>query len=184
MENKERFISAFNEFIKRPGKEKLLEYIENTDFFTAPASTRYHCSYQGGLVEHSLNVFKNIQKHTDKYSIETLAIVSLLHDLCKADFYAVDYKNVKQPSGAWAKEPYYTINDKLPIGNHGDKSVFIVQRFIQLTAEEIAAIRYHMGAFQEGDAINLSKVYEKYPLALLLHSADMEASYFDERGNV
>ena len=181
MENKEVFIGIFNDVVKRQGKDKLLEYIEKTDFFTAPASTKYHGAYVGGLLEHSLNVFRSMQKHKEEYSLETLAIVSLLHDLCKADFYAVDYKNVKQPDGSWDKEPYYTVNDRLPIGNHGDKSVFIIQRFIPLSAEEVAAIRYHMGAYQEGDMKVLSKVYEKYPLALLLHTADMEATYFDEK---
>ena len=189
MENKEKFIGIFNDVIKRAGADKLLEYIEKTDFFTAPASTKYHGAYAGGLVEHSLNVFDRMQnKRTQldgaKYSFETLAIVSLLHDLCKADYYTTDYRNVKQPDGSWEKEPYYTVNDKLPIGSHGDKSVFIIQRFIPLSAEEVAAIRYHMGAYQEGDIKNLSKVYEKYPLALLLHLADMEATYFDEKRNV
>ena len=179
MESKEQFV-AFFELIKRPGKEGLLEYIEKTDFFTAPASTKYHGSYSGGLLEHSINVFKRMQKHK-QYPLETLAIVSLLHDLCKADFYTVDYRNVKQPNGTWTKVPYYAIDDKLPIGNHGDKSVFIIQRFISLTAEEIAAIRYHMGAFQEGDLKSISNVFEKYPLALLLHIADMKATYLDEK---
>lgn len=179
MESKEQFLATF-ELIKRPGKEKLLEYIEKTDFFVAPASTRFHGAYPLGLVEHTLNVFKRMQKHK-QYSLETLAIVSLFHDVCKADFYTVDFKNVKQPNGTWTKEPYYTVNDKLPIGNHGDKSVFIVSRFIQLSAEEIAAIRYHMGAFQEGDIKNIGNVFEKYPLAMYLHIADMEATYLDEK---
>lgn len=183
MESNEMFFGIFNDVVKRGGKEKLLEYIEKTDFFTAPASTKYHGSYMGGLAEHSLNVFNRMLKHKEKYSLETLAIVSLLHDLCKADYYAVDYKNVKQSDGTWEKEPYYTVNDKLPIGTHGDKSVFIIQRFMPLSAEEVAAIRYHMGAFQEGDAKNISKVFEKYPLALMLHIADMEATYFDEKRN-
>lgn len=179
MESKEQFKAIFD-LIKRPGKENLWEYIEKTDFFSAPASTKYHGSYPGGLVEHSINVFNRMKKH-QQYTVETLAIVSLLHDLCKADFYTVDYRNVKKPNGTWTKEPYYTVNDKLPIGNHGDKSVFIIQRFMFLVEEEIAAIRYHMGAFQEGDIKNISNVYEKYPLALLLHIADMEATYLDEK---
>lgn len=183
MENNEQFIGIFNDMVKRPGKDKLLEYIEKTDFFTAPASTKYHGAYVGGLAEHSLNVFKRMVKHKETYSFETLAIVSLLHDLCKADFYTVDYKNVKQSDGTWEKEPYYTVSDRLPIGNHGDKSVFIIQRFMPLAAEEVAAIRYHMGAFQEGDIKNISNVFEKYPLALLLHIADLEATYLDEKRN-
>ena len=178
MESKEQFKAIF-ELIKRPGKERLLEYIENTDFFEAPASTKFHGAYEGGLVEHSINVFNRMKKH-QQHSLETLAIVSLLHDLCKADFYTVDYKNVKQPNGTWTKAPYYAVKDQLPIGNHGDKSVFIVLGFIQLSPEEIAAIRYHMGAFQEGDKNNLGNVYEKYPLAMLLHTADMEATHLDE----
>lgn len=179
MESKEQFIVLFN-VIKRNGKDRLLEYIESTDFFTAPASTRFHGSYEGGLVEHSLNVFNRMKKH-QQYPLETLAIVSLLHDLCKADFYTIDYRNVKQPNGTWTKAPYYAINDRQPIGNHGDKSAFIAQRFIALSEEELAAIRYHMGAFQEGDLKNISNVFEKYPLALLLHIADMEATYLDEK---
>ena len=184
METKTAFMGIFGDVVKRNGKDKLLEYIEKTDFFTAPASAKYHGAYAGDLAEHSINVFNRMLKHKETYSLETLAIVSLLHDLCKTGFYTTDYRNVKQPDGSWDKEPYYTINDKLPIGNHGDKSVFIIQRFMPLSAEEVAAIRYHMGAFQEGDIKNISKVFEKYPLALLLHIADLEATYLDEKRNV
>ena len=182
MENKELFLATF-ELIKRPGKGNLLNYIESTDFFTAPASAKYHGAYPGGLVKHSLNVFKRMNAHGE-FSAETLAIVSLLHDLCKADFYKIDYKNVKMANGTWKKEPYYAIEDTLPIGNHGDKSAFLISRFIPLTDEEYAAIRYHMGAFQEGDLRNIGKVYEKYPLAMFLHIADMEATYLDEKRDI
>lgn len=176
--NKDKFKRLFKEYITRPGSEKLLEYIESTDFFTAPASTRYHGNYEGGLVEHSLNVFECLSKEAFN---ESIAIVSLLHDLCKANFYKIDYRNVKQPDGLWVRMPYYTIEDTLPIGNHGDKSVFIIQRFMPLLDQEIAAIRYHMGGFAEGDKNNFGIACETYPLTVMLHIADMKATYLYDR---
>ena len=175
--NKEKFIRLFKEYITRPGADKLLEYIESTDFFEAPASTKYHGNFRGGLVEHSLNVLECMGTSFD----ESTVIVSLLHDLCKANFYKIDYRNAKQPDGSWARVPYYTIDDALPIGNHGDKSVFIIQRYMYLLDHEIAAIRYHMGGFSEGDKNNFSFVCERYPLTVYLHIADMQATFLHDR---
>ena len=174
----EKFIKYYTENIHRPGADKLLEYLKSTDFFKAPASTRYHGNYEGGLCKHSVNVYTRLSDRCG--NSETVAIVSLLHDICKADFYTTDYRNVKQPDGTWQRVPYYTIEDQLPIGTHADKSVFIVQRFMQLSNEEIAAIRFHMGGFQEGDSRSFSNAASKYPLVIYLHEADMEASYFDD----
>lgn len=173
-----KFLMYYND-IKRPGAKELLDFIRSTDFFTAPASTRYHGNYSGGLVDHSVNVYEQLEDRVA--TPETAAIVALLHDLCKADFYKIDFRNVKQPNGVWTKVPYYAIEDQRPIGNHGDKSVFLIQRYMKLTDEEIAAIRYHMGGFQEGDTRNVSAVFEKYPLAVALHIADMEATYYKDK---
>lgn len=179
MESKEKFLLFYNK-IQREGADKLLNYIKSTDFFEAPASTKYHGSHEGGLCEHSVNVCQRLLRQDTGYTEETLCIVSLLHDLCKANLYGIDFKNVKQPNGTWQRVPYYIIEDRLPIGNHGEKSVFIIQRYMDLSASEIAAIRYHMGAFQEGDVRNWGKAAETYPLVAHLHIADIQATYFDE----
>lgn len=178
--NKTKFISYFS-LIKRDGASDLLRFIESTDFFTAPGSTKYHGNYEGGLIDHSINVYERLIQLAPDYSPETIAIVSLLHDLCKANFYKVDYKNQKNAFGQWERVPYYAIEDQQPIGNHGDKSVFLIMKYMQLTDEEIAAIRFHMGAFQEGDIRGWGNACEKYPLTVYLHIADMQATYFDDR---
>ena len=177
---KDKFLTLAS-VINRTGINDLLQHLEITDFYIAPASTKYHSSYKGGLLEHSIKVYERLTELAkDKYSQETIAIVSLFHDLCKADYYAIDYRNVKQPDGTWERVPYYTVNDKLPIGNHAEKSIFILQRFIKLSAEEIAAIRYHMGGFQDGDKSGCGASWNKYPLGVMLHIADLQATYLDE----
>ena len=111
---------------------------------------------------------------------ETIALISLLHDICKVNFYKTDYRNAKNDRGVWEKVPYYTIDDTLPYG-HGEKSVYIITGFMRLTREEAFAIRFHMG-FSGSEDINLvGRAFEKFPLAYALHAADMEASYFLER---
>lgn len=169
---KDQFIGIYKEHIHRDGADKLLAWMENhSDFFTAPASTRYHGAHEGGLCEHSLNVLNQLSWD----NAETRVIVALLHDLCKTNFYTVQMRNVKE-NGAWVQKPYYTVDDKLPYG-HGEKSVFMIERFMRLTTEEAMAIRWHMGDYsQQGQ----SAAFEKYPLALLLHQADERATYLDE----
>ena len=149
---KEEFLSIYKENITRKGADKLLEYLlsEESDFFTAPASTRYHGAYAGGLLTHSLNVYHNLTEylarsrcsevfHMPEYSAESIAICALLHDLCKMNFYSVDYRNAKNEQGVWEKVPYYKIDDRLPYG-HGEKSVFLIQFFMHLRKEEAMAI--------------------------------------------
>ena len=180
MNFKNEFIKLYTEYIKRDGAEDLLDYIYGTDFLTAPASTKYHGAYEGGLVEHSVNVFRRLSDMCGMN--ETGAIVSLLHDICKANFYTVSYRNAKNEYGVWEKVPYYTIDDKCPYG-HGDKSVYIIMQFMKLTEEEAMAIRFHMGGFDEsvkGGSYALSGAWSKYPLGVLLHCADLQASYLDE----
>ena len=187
-ERKERFISIYKEKIHREGADKLLEYLEKSDFFTAPASTRYHGAYFGGLLEHSLNVYDCLcdylarprvkEQYGLEFPEESVAIVALLHDLCKVDFYVESTRNVKE-DGVWKTVPYYTIDDKLPYG-HGEKSVYIASGYMRLTREEAFAIRYHMGFSGEENVNTVGSAFAKFPLAVALFTADMEASYFVE----
>ena len=185
-ENKELFLSTFRKNVQRPGAEKLLAWMETTDFFTAPASTRFHAAYEGGLLDHSMNVYNVlISKHFDPASddIESFTIVSLLHDLCKANYYKPGTRNVKnEATGQWEKVPSYSVEDLFPYG-HGEKSVFLIERFMKLHIEEAVAIRWHMGGFDDaarGGCFAISEAYDKYPLAVKLHIADLEATYLME----
>lgn len=190
-ENKSKFIEIYKDKITRPGSDKLLNYLlsEQSDFFNAPCSTRFHGSYAGGLCEHSLNVYNCLVDYLSResakdiygmnYSDESIALVSLLHDVCKMNFYEVDYRNAKNEQGVWEKVPYYTINDRLPYG-HGEKSVYIVSGFMRLSREEAFAIRYHMGFSGIEDRNSIGKAFEMFPLAFALSVADMEATYFLE----
>ncbi len=188
---KNRFIDTYNAHIKRPGADKLLAWLEDSDFFTAPASTRFHLSKEGGLCEHSLNVHKRLidQVFAEKLAkavviakelCETIAICGLLHDVCKVNFYTVSERNTKDENGKWIQVPYYTVEEKFPFG-HGEKSVFIIERFMRLTEEEAVAIRYHMGGFgaSHGD-YSVGRAFDAYPLALQLHMADLQATHIDE----
>lgn len=114
-----------------------------------------------------------------EYTNESIALTALLHDVCKMNFYSVDYRNAKNEQGVWEKVPYYTINDQLPYG-HGEKSVYIVSGFMRLTREEAFAIRYHMGFSGIEDRNSIGKAFEMFPLAFALSVADMEATYFLE----
>ncbi len=181
---KAEFIAIYNEKITRKGADKLLAWLENQDFFTAPASTRYHAAYEGGLVEHSLNVYHVLMERFDpaRDNAESFALVSLLHDVCKTGFYAIEMRNRKNKLGQWESVPFYTVDDQFPYG-HGEKSVYLIERFLRLTTEEAVAIRWHMGGFDEavrGGSFALAHAYEKYPLAVKLHMADLEATYLRE----
>lgn len=182
MTNREKYISILSQV---PNADGMVEWLTKSDFFTAPASTKFHGSYEGGLVEHSLNVLTELMtsKNASQFSRESIIKVALLHDICKANFYVVDYRNAKI-DGQWERVPYYTVKDDFPYG-HGEKSVLLASRFLRLSEEETMAIRWHMGAFDEAvkGGFNLSQVYEKYPLALELHIADMRATYLVETRN-
>lgn len=183
---KEEFIDIFEKNIKREGAAELLEWIKGSDFLTAPASTKYHSAVEGGLCVHSMNVYKLLKKtcadFKADFSGESIAICGLLHDLCKANFYTVAYRNAKNEQGIWEKVPYYTINDQFPYG-HGEKSVFLISRFMRLTDEEAMAIRWHMGSFDDsvkGGSFSISAAFENYRLPVFLHIADLEATYLYE----
>ena len=189
MTSKERFIEIFTSKIKREGADKLLEYLNSSDFFTAPASARYHSSYAGGHCDHSLNVYDCLvgylaspyvkEKLGFSYSEETVAIAALLHDLCKIDVYKKGFRNVKDDKGAWQRVETFEFDDKLPYG-HGEKSVYIISGFMRLTREEAFAIRYHMGYSSTEDERNVSAAFEMFPLAFALSTADSEATYYLE----
>ena len=189
-EIQEQFVSIFTKYIKRDGSDNLLDWLITTDFFTAPASSKFHSAYEGGLCEHSINVFNRFVKvltmeygenFTDKISMESVAIISLLHDLCKVNFYKTEFRNVKV-DGQWVQVPYYSIEDTLPYG-HGEKSVYIISGFMKLSREEAMAINWHSGGFDDrvrGGSYGMSEAYYKFPTAMLFHSADMMATYLDE----
>jgi hypothetical protein len=190
MSIKEKFIEIYNKSIKRDGADKLLEYLLSSDFFDAPASSRFHCSYAGGLCEHSINVYNCLSTYLNaertkeliaaKYSEESIAIVSLLHDLCKIGVYKKGFRNVKDEKGAWQRVDTFEYDDRLPYG-HGEKSVYIISGYMKLTREEAFAIRYHMGYSSEtDDKRNVAASFEMFPLAFALSTADSEATYFVE----
>ena len=151
----EEFTEIYQQYIHREGADKFLDYLQNkSDFFIAPASTRFHGSYAGGLAQHSINVYRCLRAYLDRkrvqeeygmhYSDETVALVSLLHDVCKIGCYKAGTRNVKDENGVWQKVPIYNFDDPLPYG-HGEKSVYILSGFMRLSREEAFAIRFHMG---------------------------------------
>ena len=180
--------------IERDGIDELLDYLEkDTDFYIAPSSSKYHGAYKGGLIEHSLSVYKNLKQLSNVYKTnledENIIIITLLHDLCKTNFYIQAVKNVKRKNdkgefiitekgkNIWDEEIYYDFNDYLPLG-HGEKSVIIAQKFISLTNLEIMCIRWHMMAYDDstrgyGGNLALTRALELYPEIALVHSADL-----------
>ena len=208
---KDRFIDLYNHQIHRPGADKLLQWLETTDFFTAPASTRFHLAREDGLVEHSVHVYERLQAlYQQEFTggamptleqQESIAICGLLHDICKVNVYQQEPKNRKtyDPTKVAAAESWqvkhdalgdfvwetimgYKFEDSLPYG-HGEKSVYIISGFMRLTREEAMAIRWHMG-FSDNDfksgGYSVGNAFEMYPLALLTHIADLQATYLDE----
>ena len=146
---KDEFLKILKQ-VKREGIEELINFLEKSDFFKAPAST---------IPE------------------ESIIIIGLLHDICKTNFYKVDYRNAKNALGVWEKVPYYTIDDTIPYG-HGEKSVMMITEYMKLTPEEKYAIRWHMGYTEPKENYNaIGASYTKYPVALLTHEADLEATY-------
>lgn len=188
------FTEIYKQHIKRDGSDKLLNWLEKSDFFTAPASTSFYSACKGGLCEHSVKVYKRFirilqlefgEKWQDKLSDESAAICALLHDVCKIHYYKEDFKNVKI-NGEWQQKPYYKVEDDLPYG-HGEKSVYIISGFMRLTREEALIINWHMGEFDlriKGGSYSLPDVFYRYPCCLLFHNADVQATYLDEKRGV
>lgn len=190
---KEEFIEIFNTHIKREGADQLLDWLIKSDFFIAPASTRFHSSFPGGLAEHSILAYKRFAKKLafefgdnweETFSHESAAICGLLHDVCKVDFYKQDMRNVKE-NGVWVQKPYYSVSDSIPYG-HGEKSVYIISGFMRLNREEAMAINWHMGGFDtrvQGGSRAMGEAFRLHPLSMLFHTSDLEACYLDERAD-
>lgn len=201
---KDEFTGIAKKYIKREGIDQLLDWLSLTDFYTAPASSRFHGSCEGGLVMHSLNVFKRLKDLVEVYddgtiSYESQAIVALFHDLCKVNYYSVGTRNqktydpskvataspyqVKRDSGGayiWESVPYYTVDEHFSFGGHGSKSMFLVMNFIKLYPDEAAAINCHMGPWDRQDYGRPGEVFDKNLLAWMLHVADEAATYIDK----
>jgi len=178
-------LDLYREHITREGADKLLDWLtRKSDFFTAPASSRFHLPIEGGLVQHACNVaVLMFARWGETESAESLAICGLLHDLCKANTYKVSTRNVKNDqTGVWEKHPYYQVDELFPYG-HGEKSVFLADQFIRLLPDEAMAIRWHMGGFDDavrGGSYAIGNAFGKYPLAVKLHLCDIEAAYLIE----
>lgn len=190
MLNNEKFIFETEALdkITRPGIEPLLHYLANTDFYIAPCSGRYHGAVEGGLVAHSLKVYERIFELADMFIpdeekelfSESLAVVSLFHDLCKVDFYEPFMRNVKNPdTGIWEQVQEYRVKADDKFACHGAKSCFIVMTYMELTPDEFTAILHHMGAWDKSQYSNPGQVYSQNKLAWLLHVADEVATYID-----
>ena len=192
MSGKERFIEIYQTHIRRQGAQRLLDYLQSpaSDFFEAPASTRFHGAYKGGLVDHRLNVYDCLKDYLSRERVktvyglqqvseETIAVVALLHDLCKINVYHPDKRNVKI-NGEWQSVDTFEYSDTLPYG-HGEKSVYMITGFMRLSRDESFAIRYHMGFSSKfDDPRSIGYTFEHFPLAFALSTADMEATYFME----
>lgn len=184
--------------IERDGHRNLLAWLEReTDFFTAPASTKHHGANPGGLLEHSLNVYHRLREIVIRETFgftggadladgieETVAVLGLLHDVCKVNCYIPEKKRRRNPdTGAWEDYQGYVFQDPLPLG-HGKKSLFLIQRHMDLTDEEAMAIRWHMGAYDDavrGGSRAMTAAMEKCRWVWWLQEADMCATYNDER---
>ena len=214
--NKNKYCNLFKDLIipeYGDSARALLEWIAQTDFFEAPASTRYHNSFKGGLCDHSLNVYNRLIKNLEaeygkdfckneiyqsecRLNLGGLALIALCHDLCKCQYYEIAYRNEKEyrSNGSkhdekgnfeWVVKEYYTTNPKFNFG-HGSKSVFLVQNFITgISLDEALPIRFHMMGreypgrdFSEDEAFSSMN---EFPLVLFLATADLQATYLDER---
>ena len=187
MRVQQEFESIARRFIDREGLENLLKWLADSDFYTAPASTRYHGAYEGGLAEHSLKVYRRLLELVELYGAEdqtwaeSIPIVSLFHDICKVGMYKVAMRNSKnEKTGVWEKVPYYTKDEDFAFGGHGSKSMYLVMHFMKLTPEEAVAINCHMGQWDSTVYSNPSEAYEQNKLAWLLHVADEAATYIDK----
>lgn len=184
MDSKQIFGGLVDKHIYRDGIDDLMKWLADTDFYTAPASSRYHGAFEGGLVIHSLNVYSQLKKLCKWYecdaSEESIAIVALFHDLCKIGYYKTEMRWRKNKNSQWEQYSTWKHDEDFMYGGHGSKSVFLVQSFMKLTPEEASAINCHMGQFDATTYSNPSAVFGRNKLAWLLHVADEAATYLME----
>jgi len=189
-EYKKQFEEIYKANIKREGAVELFAYLCGTDFFTAPASTRFHSNFAGGLCEHSVKVYHRFSKlleceHGKKWldeNRESVAIIALLHDVCKINCYKTEMRNTKV-NGEWIQKPYFSYEDTLPFG-HGEKSVYMISGYMKLTREEAFAINWHMGGFDARNSdgkFTCSAAFTQFPIAAVFHAADFLTTYLDEK---
>lgn len=192
MSYRDDFEAIVKQDISRPGIDELMKWLRETDFYTAPASTRFHGAYEGGLLEHSIAVHKRLVQFANIYdkeafggapdytwSKETLAIVALFHDICKVGCYKTEMRWRKDPFNRWEQYPTYKFEEDFHYGGHGSKSVYLIQNFMKLEPEEAVAINCHMGQWDSSAYSNPTAAYEQYHLAWLLHVADEAADFID-----
>jgi hypothetical protein len=193
MDYKAQIIEKLQSF-KREGMTDLIAWLEKTDYFTSPASSKYHSNYIGGLAEHSWKVSEVFAEKNTRYNLglsdETVWICGLLHDVCKCNYYKRGLKNVKSGKKIngygkevdnWIEKEVWETDDQLPIG-HGAKSVILVQRFISMSEFEVTAIMHHMG-LPDGylEKMTYSAATKKHPGIVALHTSDYESSYLLEK---
>lgn len=190
MNDEETFLNLCKTEIHRDGIQDLTDWLKKSDFFTAPASTKFHGNFEGGLCKHSLNVAQMLSDlctlQNLSFNRESVFIVSLFHDLCKVNFYKKGFRNIKDENGCWITKEFWEIDEKFPCGEHADKSIILLQQYMKLSPEEIFAIRAHMGGFDtcvKGGSFLIGKIFEKSRLAVLLHCADIMAAYLLETRN-
>ena len=192
-DNKVEFLNLIQQITRENSNiEGLIKKLNSSDFFTAPASTTYHSAYPGGLCDHSLNVYRNLKLLNEiknlNLSNDSIIITALLHDISKMNFYEIAERNVKDENGQWTKVPFIKTRDakdRFIYAGHGANSEYIAGRFIPLTLAESVAIINHMGGKDiyngaTSDA-NISEIFNRYPLALYLHLADMMSTFGEER---
>jgi hypothetical protein len=181
-DTKEQIINLLKS-TNRPGIDKVIEYLNASDFFTAPASTKYHSSFEGGLAEHSLAVCRILEDKNNSFghrlSSDTVIISALLHDFCKINFYVKGSRNVKE-NNVWVQKAVWEVKDRQPMG-HGEKSLWLLSKLIELTDQEAYLIRWHMGFSEPKESyIHLNNALETFPEVILLHTADLESTYMTE----
>lgn len=187
---RELYEAMWRENVNRPGVEEFLNWLAGTDFYTAPASSKYHLACAGGLVEHSINVATILRDRVQALGLPipmaSIVICGLGHDICKANYYTVEYRNRKNKQCQWEQYPFYAVKEKFPCG-HGEKSVILLLQFMKLEPEEMLATRWHMGGFEPKDfagAQAMSAAMASHPLVVLTHLADMEATYIKEAATI
>lgn len=194
LETKQMFVENLLMSTNRKGMENVIEFLKTTDFYYAPASTNYHSNMKYGLMNHSILVYSVAMEYKkaliasdpkleDRLSDESIAIATILHDICKCCFYVETTKWKKDSNGQWESYIGYDVQDTFPMG-HGEKSVIMLQKLgLELTVEEMLAIRYHMGMFSDaGQELRLSQGQAARECALvpLLQMADYSASLMME----
>jgi hypothetical protein len=184
-QNKALFKEIVANTIHRDGINDLMNWLETSDFYEAPSSARYHGAEPGGLCAHSLGVYNRLKALQDGESDESIAVVSLFHDLCKVNFYKVSMRNTKDENGRWVQVPYYEFRDwdtaSVPLG-HGEKSLYMIMKYLKVTDEEACAVRWHMSGYycnNPSESVAISHALISYRLVLKLQYADQQSAFWD-----